>query len=69
MGCWGPTRAAWPKILYWNVVQVVSVPLDTHLSSLAEKEGCRAEGQAGFWLVKCTVDHVYLLRHLNGGSE
>jgi hypothetical protein len=37
---------------------------DTRLSSAAERERLRAEGQAGFPPEKSTVDHVFFLRYL-----
>ena len=44
--------------------KLYSVLLDTRMSNVAEKEGWRAEGQAGFRPEKSTVDHVFVLRHL-----
>ena len=44
--------------------KLYSVLLDTRMSVVAEKEGWRAEGQAGFRPEKSTVDHVFVLRHL-----
>ena len=44
--------------------KLYSVLLDRRLSSLAERDGWRAEGQAGFRPEKSTMDHVFVLRHL-----
>ena len=44
--------------------KLYAVILDTRLSVCAEKNGWRAEGQAGFRAGKSTVDHVFVLRHL-----
>lgn len=44
--------------------KLYAVLLDRRLSSLAEKAGWRAEGQAGFRPEKSTMDHVFVLRHL-----
>jgi hypothetical protein len=38
--------------------------LNTRLDAYAERIGARAEGQAGFRKVRCTIDHVFVLRHL-----
>jgi hypothetical protein len=44
--------------------KLYAVILDTRLSVCAEKNGWRAEGQAGFRVGRSTVDHVLVLRHL-----
>ena len=44
--------------------KLYAVILDTRLFVCAEKNGWRAEGQAGFRAGKSTVDHVFVLRHL-----
>ena len=44
--------------------KLYAVILDTRVSVCAEKNGWRAEGQAGFRAGKSTVDHVFVLRHL-----
>ena len=49
--------------------KLYSVLLDTRMSNVAEKEGWRAEGQAGFRPGKSTVDHVFVLRHLIEASQ
>ena len=49
--------------------KLYSVLLDTRMSTVAEKEGWRAEGQAGFRPEKSTVDHVFVLRHLIEASQ
>ena len=49
--------------------KLYSVLLDTRMSNVAEKEGWRAEGQAGFRPEKSTVDHVFVLRHLIEASQ
>jgi hypothetical protein len=41
-----------------------AVILDARLSVCAEKNGWRAEGQAGFRAGKSTVDHVLVLWHM-----
>ena len=41
--------------------KMYSVLLDRRLSHLAEHEGWRAEGQAGFRPEKSTMDHVFVL--------
>jgi len=44
--------------------KLYAVILDARLSVCAEKNGWRAEGQAGFRAGKSTVDHVLVLRHM-----
>lgn len=48
-----------------NVVgKLYSMIIDARLSQWSEKQGLRAEGQAGFWKGYRTTDQLFVLRHV-----